>query len=224
MNSNDSIIDKDYIKNNLISYLGNKRRLIHHINDTIIELKLKLNRNENIKIFDGFSGSGVISKLLKYHCNDLYINDIEKYSYIINDCYLSNPTPKEIKKINKYIDECNYLDYDHSGIILNEYCPKDENNIKKDDRVFYTRENGYIIDTIRNKINSYPKKYHKYLIASLLVKSSIHVNTSGVFRGFHKNKHTKIGCYGGTEQNDLKRIKGKNQIRLSYFFRSNTSM
>ena len=53
--------------------------------------------NKNIKMFDGFSGSGVVSRLFKYHCNELYVNDIEKYSYIINDCYLSNPNQTEIK-------------------------------------------------------------------------------------------------------------------------------
>ena len=214
--NNIDILKNNYINQNLITYIGNKRRLLHYINDEIISLKEEINK-ENIKIFDGFSGSGVVSRLFKYHCNELYVNDIEKYSYIINDCYLSNPNQKEIKKINKYIDECNSLNYNNKDIITNNYCPKDENNITKEDRVFYTRENGMIIDTIRNRIESYPKKYQKYILTSLLIRASIHVNTSGVFRGFHKNKNTKIGCYGGTNKNDLKRIKGKIQLEYPIF-------
>ena len=211
------IVKKDFINKNLLTYIGNKRRLLHHINTEINLIKEELENKNNIKILDGFSGSGVVSRLLKYHCHELYVNDIEKYSYMINECYLSNPNEKEIKKIRKYIDECNSLNHNYHGIITNNYCPEDDNNIMIDERVFYTNENGIIIDSILNKIESYPNKYKKYLMSPLLVRSSIHVNTSGVFRGFHKNKHTKIGCFGGTAENDLKRIKGKIQLEYPIF-------
>ena len=64
------------------------------------------------------------------------------------------------------------------------------------------RRRKYINDNV-------PEELFNYCITPLLIKASIHVNTSGVFRGFHKNKETKIGAWGGTKGNDIDRIKGK---------------
>ena len=47
-----------------------------------------------------------------------------------------------------------------------------------------------------------------------MIKASIHTNTGGVFKGFYKDKHTNIGKWGGTDGNNLDRIKAK--IRLEY--------
>ena len=41
-----------------------------------------------------------------------------------------------------------------------------------------------------------------------MLKASVHANTSGVFKGFHKNKETGIGQFGGSNSDALFRIKG----------------
>jgi adenine-specific DNA-methyltransferase len=64
------------------------------------------------------------------------------------------------------------------------------------------------IDTMRNYIQSVPLQYQKYFLAPLIAKASIHANTSGVFKGFHKNKETGLGQFGGTNSDALFRIKG----------------
>jgi len=53
------------------------------INSGIELVKQKLNKNY-LKCLDGFAGSGVVLKLLKYHSTELFTNDLEKYSYIVN--------------------------------------------------------------------------------------------------------------------------------------------
>ena len=213
------MLKNDFLSKNLITYLGNKRKLIPHIEKEIIIIKEKL-KKEKITALDAFSGSGSVSKLLKYYCDNLYINDLEKYSYILNKCYLSEPSEEKIKNINKFIDELNNLSYDKEGIICKEYAPKNTNNIKKGERVFYTKENALIIDTIRDKINNYGKEYFHFLIAPLLVKASIHTNTSGVFKGFHKKDD--IGHFGGKyESNKDSRIIKKIILEKPLFYKNN---
>ena len=87
----------DYIKRDLLTYIGNKRKLLPHIDKEILNIKKKLNK-EKITSLDGFSGSGCVAKLLKTHSNTLYVNDLEEYSYIVNKCYLSEPSEDKIKK------------------------------------------------------------------------------------------------------------------------------
>ena len=187
---------KEYITKELITCIGNKRALVDFIEEEIVNIKKELGKEEIIS-FDGFSGSGSVARLLKYHSSQLYVNDLEKYSYIVNSCYLKTPSKEDQIKINNIIDELNNLDFNVEGIICNHYAPKNTNNVTKDERAFYTRENALIIDTIRKKINEYPE-YFNHLIAPLLVKASINANTSGVFKGFHKKGG--VGHFGGKDE------------------------
>ena len=66
------------------------------------------------------------------------------------------------------------------------YAPKDTNNIQEGERCFYTRENALIIDTLREYIDNFVSDLFPYCITPLLIQASIHVNTSGQFKGFLK--------------------------------------
>ena len=88
---------KDYLSSQLITYLGNKRKLVQYIEEEIVTIQQLLGRN--LISFDGFSGSGVVARMLKYHSDILCVNDMEPYSHIINQCYLSNPSEKKVKEI-----------------------------------------------------------------------------------------------------------------------------
>jgi adenine-specific DNA-methyltransferase len=202
---------------NLITYLGNKRKLIGFIEDITIDIKKELEK-EYLTIFDGFSGSGVVSRMFMSHSDTLFVNDIEEYSKIINQCYLSNPDKETLQEIYNVIEHLNTMEYNISSTITNCYCPNDTNNIQEGERCFYTHENGVIIDSIRNEIDKYPQELQKYLLAPLLVKSSIHSNCSGVFKGFYKDKNTSIGKFGGTNENCLSRIKKNIKLDVPIFY------
>ena len=197
----------DFIFQNMLTYIGNKRTLVEYIENEIISIKDFL-QTDLLITFDGFAGSGVVSRMLKYHSKILFVNDMESYSHAMNQCYLSNPNHELKQNIQQFIHELNTMNYDDPGIISNNYSPKDSKDIQKNERAFYTTENATIIDTIRNKINNYPKEYFPFLIAPLLVKASIHTNTSGVFKGFHKK--SGVGHFGGKgEHNTDSRITKK---------------
>ena len=44
--------------------------------------------NKKLNIGEGFSGSGIVSRLFKNNSENLYVNDIAGYSYTLNNCYL----------------------------------------------------------------------------------------------------------------------------------------
>ncbi|MFW6377317.1 MAG: DNA adenine methylase [bacterium] len=196
-----------FLKKHLITYIGNKRKLLNLIEKSIKIIKSDTGK-EKFSFFDGFSGSGVVSRALKQHANLIISNDLEPFTVPISKCFLSNTTDIDSAILNK---EFNYLNTeleDHKlkeGFITELYSPKDENNINYDDRVFYTRRNAMYLDTARQLMEEL--EYKNLFLAPLLSKASIHVNTSGVFKGFYKDKNTKKGKFGGTNSNALTRIK-----------------
>ena len=79
----------DYLSRQLITYLGNKRALLPHIDGQICAVRDGLG-GKKLRCGDLFSGSGVVARLLKRHAQVLYVNDLEGYSAILNRCYLTN--------------------------------------------------------------------------------------------------------------------------------------
>jgi adenine-specific DNA-methyltransferase len=73
------------------------------------------------------------------------------------------------------------------------------------------------IDTARQIIEKIPQDEQKYFLAPLLSEASIHANTSGVFKGFYKNKETGIGQFGGLNRDALFRITGNIKLPFPIF-------
>lgn len=177
--------NSDYFLSHLITYLGNKRKLLPFINDAIVKVKKQL-KKEKITALDGFSGSGAVARLFKYHTTDLISNDFEDYAYTINKAYLANKKDVDIPRLEKaikYLNDNKLKRTKSAYFITNNYAPKNDNDIKAGERVFYTRQNAEIIDNIRYMIECEIDDDLKiYCLSALLIKASIHNNTSGVLR------------------------------------------
>lgn len=210
----------DFLKTQIITYLGNKRSLIKNIEKEVEEISKKLNKKKMI-CADIFSGSGIVSRMLKSHSSLLIANDLENYSCVINSCYLSNKSEYPQKKCNKIREEIikSCENKKITGIITQNYAPKNDENIQRGERVFYTHENAILIDTYRKLIDDFvlEENLKKYFLAPLITDASIHVNTSGVFKGFYKDKNTGIGCFGASGKNALPRIFGKIELKEPVF-------
>jgi adenine-specific DNA-methyltransferase len=198
---------KEYLTKQIITYMGNKRKIIQHIEKILLDIKKNLAKEKLISA-DGFSGSGIVSRLFKLHSSELYVNDIAGYSETINLSFLSNVSEKFTKEIQHYIDMANiYVDSISENSIpkyISKYWSPKEKNIKNNDRAYFTKENGERIDKYRYFIDNIEPKYKHYLLASLLVQCSIHNNTGGHFASFYKKNG--IGYFGGKNSNDLHRI------------------
>lgn len=207
------MITKDnYLKNNLIAYIGNKRRLLPFIENAFLNI---LEEDKNIKTaLDLFAGSGSVSRLLKTLNLKVYSNDWEYYSYILNYAHICI-NEKDVKNMFKHtggventiniINNIKTID-DKDRYISKYYAPLDDNNPDlKNERLFYTQYNATRIDIIRHNIEELyknkviNKKEYYYLLASIIYEGATHTNTSGVFKAFHSG-------FGGRNKDALKRI------------------
>ena len=161
-------------------------------------------KKDTVSLCDGFSGSGVVSRLLKTKGDVLYTNDIAGYSKTLNDCYLATPTPTMMKNIQKYIDRANKLADNFESQIeypwISKHWAPQSDKINKSDRAYFTRENARRIDIIRDYIETIPIKYKPFVLAPLLVQASIHNNTNGQFSAYYKDGD--IGAFGGKKKID----------------------
>ncbi|MCY3739457.1 MAG: DNA adenine methylase [Candidatus Poribacteria bacterium] len=203
----------DYLSNQLITYIGNKRSLLGHIGRAVIQVKKRMGKSR-LRVFDAFSGSGIVSRFMKAHASYLASNDFEDYAASISRCYLQNRSSVDLTTISRIVKDLNNrVDKPTSkGFIEKLYAPEDESNITQNDRAFYTPDNARRLDNYRRMIEDYPANFRDSLLGPLLSKASVHSNTSGVFKGFYKNKMTGIGQYGGTNSNALNRIKGRIEL------------
>ena len=209
---------KEYLTQQLITYIGNKRALLGFIEEGIARIQKKLQKKK-LRMADIFSGSGIVARFFKQYSDLLIVNDMENYSRVINECYLSNEDEIDMPLLQNYYRE---MQAELSlplkrGIVSELYAPLDDGNIKAGERVFFTSRNAMYMDTARQLIMKIPKEKQKYFLAPLLSEVSVHANTAGVFKGFYKERETKIGQFGGSNQDALSRIKGDIDLPFPVF-------
>ncbi|MCI5541980.1 MAG: DNA adenine methylase [Spirochaetales bacterium] len=209
--------ENSFLTEQIIAYIGNKRKLLKLIYKAIETTGIEI--KPGIKFLDVFSGSGVVSRFAKMLNFEVFTNDWETYSKVINSAYLSI-NKRDIsslfgseQKFKKLLEKINNLPEpeEDEQYIAKYYAPK-ENDINKvnykTERLFYTRKNALTIDKIRNFIEkNYPsssksedvRKIRNLLIAQLVYEAATHTNTSGVFKACHKE-------FGGHGKDALTRI------------------
>lgn len=200
-------MDEEFLKKQIITYMGNKRKFMKILSDIVDDVEKELDKP--LVLGDGFSGSGVVSRLFKIKSDSLYTNDIAGYSETLNKCFLSTPTKKELENIHTYIDAANKLahgkeEFPYKKWVQINWAPHGSKPTKND-RVYYTKQNAILIDKYRSIIDTIPEKYKYYLLAELLVEASIHNNTNGQFSAFYKDENG-VGKFGGKKEIDLQRI------------------
>ncbi|WP_319561704.1 DNA adenine methylase [Marispirochaeta sp.] len=207
-------LSSDYLKRQLIAYIGNKRRLLPSLH----RLFLRLEKEHPVRsMLDPFAGSGAAARLGRSMGYQVFANDWEEYSRLINGVYL-RLTPSRVEglfsrygglrkllaKLNSYtgsVEEPYFSLY---------YAPRStEDADYRTERLFYTRENALFLDHVRGWIErEYPSDMihdedmndeRELLIALLLYEAATHANTSGVFKACHKG-------FGGHGSDALKRI------------------
>ena len=80
---------KEYLSTQILTYLGNKRALLDFLGEGVAMVRKALG-GRRISFFDAFSGSGIVSRYMKQHATLIVASDLERYSEIVNRCYLTN--------------------------------------------------------------------------------------------------------------------------------------
>lgn len=200
--------DPEFHARQLITYIGNKRSLAKHLEMAFREVRDRLGGRKLVSL-DLFSGSGFVARLLKQHSSLVMANDLEAYSRVANECYLSNRDDSLLSTVAAIVDRLNEAadgGASHKGFIRELYSPMDDRNIQPGERAFYTNDNARRLDFFAQEIARLPGSIRPLVLAPLLSRASVHANTSGVFKGFYKDKHTGVGKFGGAAGDALKRI------------------
>ena len=100
----------NYFNSQLITCIGNKRKLVPYIEDIICDIVSK--EGTELVMADLFSGSGVVARVMKKYASRVIANDLETYSRIINECYLANRSNFPLitymgykNQLNKFLEE-----------------------------------------------------------------------------------------------------------------------
>lgn len=209
----------DYLTKQLITYIGNKRTLLDFIGLGLNHIKEKLGR-EKLYTFDVFSGSGIVSRYLKQYSKKLIVNDMEDYSRVINNCYLRNRSDIDEKLLSEMFKDLQNKITNipiSDGFIKELYSPGNDKNICHGERVFYTNRNAAYLDSARYHLTGVVPELRDFFLAPLLSEASVHANTSGVFKGFYKNKESGLGQFGGNNKDALLRILGNIELKYPIF-------
>lgn len=235
--SDRAFVSTDYLTRQLIAYIGNKRRILGFLYRIF---RILGERHRLTSFADPFAGSGAVARLARKMGLEVYANDWEEYSRVINSAYLrSRPADMEDLfrdkgGLEKVLDDLNALQGPPKRPYISaHYAPRDTADADyRTERLFYTRENALFIDRVREKIEEwYPEdaagrssagdpdpgaglssesrcsRARDVLLSLLLYEAATHVNTSGVFKAYHKG-------FGGHGRDALSRIMAP--MRLEY--------
>lgn len=209
--------DDDYLKTQLITYIGNKRSLLPFIETGIRFAKEKIGKDQ-IDFLDLFSGSGVVARMARQHSRMVHCNDLELYSEVVNSCYQTNQEDVDTKELNEELTRISAAIRKNfePGFIAELYAPQNDDDIQRGERVFYTRRNATFLDSFCRELSRTPEHLRSFVLAPVLSQASMYANTSGVFKGFYKNKEG-IGQFGGNSKNALTRIKRDIELQSPVF-------
>ncbi len=193
----------DYTFNQLIPYLGNKRKLLGLIGEGVEKTGV-----QGGVFADFFAGSGVVARFAKQRGFCVLANDWEPYAHVLNHAYIAcNRLPEfaELGGIERVFDALNAA-APLEGYVTTHLCPRSDKHPDPDtERLFFTRANGSKIDALREMMAHWERERRltgderAILLAALLYSVSYVSNTSGLFKGFHRG-------WGGATKTALYRI------------------
>ncbi len=164
-----------------MNYIGSKHRLRGFIRNAILD---RVNNPESLVLCDIFAGTGAVAREFKPVCQQLIVNDLEYYSYVLNRHYVGNSQPLSPQP---YLEELNQVE-GFDGFIFTTYCAGSGSG-----RQYFSDENGRRIDSMRLQIEEWHKTevidedLYYYLLTALLEAADSVANTASVYGAFLKH-------------------------------------
>ena len=131
-----------------------------------------------------FAGTGAIGRAFKTESKKIIANDIEFYSYVLNQNYIGNHEEIEWREL---VDELDNLE-GTEGFIYKNYCLGGGSG-----RQYFSDENGKKIDSIRQKIEALKitkrinENQYFFLLTTLLENADAVANTASVYGAYLKH-------------------------------------
>lgn len=156
--------------------------------------------------FDFFAGTTSVGRFFKKLNYQIYSSDLMYFSYVLQKAYLTNNQELNFEKLlstinfqsttlfasplNIVVEYLNQIE-PVEGFIFQNYTPCGTSELEIP-RMYYSDENGKIIDAIRQKIESWKngnlinENEYFILLACLIETVPFYANISGVYAAFQK--------------------------------------
>ncbi len=164
-----------------MNYIGSKHKLSKFIKSKIEKVVGEMKD----KVFcDLFAGTGAIGRTFKTESKKIIANDIEFYSYVLNQNYIGNHEEIEWRELVDELDNVKGVE----GFIYKNYCLGSGS-----ERQYFSDENGKKIDAIRQKIEAWKvaerinENQYYFLLTSLLENADAVANTASVYGAYLKH-------------------------------------
>lgn len=144
----------------LLRYMGSKYKLVPWIHESLDMLDFD-------SAFDAFSGSGVISYLLKSMNKKVYSNDFLNFSSVISKAVIEN--------------NFDQLGEDDLGNLLDMEVDSEKFIQKTFDKVFYEKNDLIFLDKVSHNILNLHSPYKQALAYTALFRSCLKKQPRGVF-------------------------------------------
>jgi len=182
-------------------FIGNKENLV----EKIYQIMLAKNIQGN-SFFDFFAGTSNVGRFFKKKGYRVFSSDLLYFSYVLQKAYIENNEIANFEKLlskltiknnalfanplQQIVDYLNILPL-QEGFISQNYTPQGTQNLEIP-RMYFSNENGKIIDTIRIQIevwkieNLITENEYFILLACLIETVPFYANISGVYAAFQK--------------------------------------
>lgn len=190
------------IKIQYMNYIGSKFSLLDFLYTSITSVV----GNQKYMFSDLFAGTGQVWRYWKSKWHQVWANDMQYYSYVLNRNYIGNNNDLEFVWLNQDISDLLKTPLDQkkelvllflsqlkpeTGFIYDNYCLW-WTQWHEFERQYFSDENGKKCDTIRSKIelwkneNKITEDEYFFLLASLLEAIDKVANTASVYGAFLK--------------------------------------
>ena len=188
-------------------YIGSKKFLLPFIEESIRAV-VNLDHPEELIFCDLFAGTGVVGTCFKDIGCRIIANDLQYYSYILNQQAIGNSHELKFEGLYDVIPllhttttqkerlqvVCNYLNsiQGESGFVYKNYCQGSLSTLGYE-RMYFTAQNGRQCDAIRHSIEKWKtnklinKEEYFYLLATLIENIDKVANTASVYGAFLKH-------------------------------------
>lgn len=166
-----------------MNYIGSKHKLFSFIKEAVYSIVGK--NLSNMVFCDLFAGTGIVGRGFKPEVKSVIANDLEYYSYVLNQNYIGNY--KVLNDTQSLIEELSTIT-PMKGFVFKNYCLGG-----KSERQYFSNENGMAIDAIRLQIEEWLTKRkitqntYFFLLASLLESADKVANTASVYGAYLKH-------------------------------------
>lgn len=182
-------------------YIGNKENLLDKIHRVMQSKNIQGN-----SFFDFFAGTTSVGKYFKKLNYQIYSSDLMYFSFVLQKAYLTNNQELNFENLlsninfqstvlfasplNIVVEYLNQIE-PVEGFIFQNYTPCGTSELEIP-RMYYSDENGKIIDAIRQKIEYWKSEdlinENEYfiLLACLIETVPFYANISGVYAAFQK--------------------------------------